>query len=155
MIMQWSHQLHQAASDGNLSLLQSWLEQGTSPDTIGGPQCWLRGASEPCTRTPLHYAAKNGQFQCVRLLLKYGANPNATDGDGYTPVHYTCQIHNPSTAGAQKEVRLTLTSLLEFGGDMKLRTNSGYTPVMLAKQQKNAPCVKELNKQGNYLVWHR
>lgn len=148
MSMHWSHPLHQAASDGNLTLLQHWLEQGTHPDTIGGSLCWLRGASETCTRTPLHYAAKRGQLECVRLLLKYGANPNAKDSDGYTPIHYVCQIHNPTGTEAEKGVWLCLTSMIEFGGNAKLKTNGGHSPLVIARQQRNAVCVKELQKQG-------
>lgn len=148
MSIHWSHQIHQAASDGDHTLLQHLLEQGTPPDTIGGALCWLRGASETCTRTPLHHAAKNGRIECVRLLLKYGADPNARDGDGYSPVHYVCQIHNPKSDGDKKGVWLCLTSLVELGGYTKLRTKSGHTPAMLAHQQKNAVCTKELQKQG-------
>lgn len=147
MTLQWSHQLHQAACEGDLDLLQQLLQQGLSPDTRGGHVCWLRGASELCTRTPLHYSAKNGHLQCVRLLLMYGANPNAKDGDGYTPVHYVSQIHNPNS-DIGEEARQCLTSLIDFGGDTTARTNSGHTPLSLARQQKNAVCAKELHKQG-------
>lgn len=143
MSMQWSHQLHQAACEGDFPLLQQQLQQGLPPDTIGGLVCWLRGASELYTRTPLHYSAKNGHLQCVRLLLKYGANPNARDSDGYTPVHYVCQIHNPN-GNIREVVRQCLTSMIDFGGDTKARTDSGHTPLMLARQQKNAVCAKEL-----------
>ena len=110
--------------------------------------CWLRGASEMNTRTPLHYASKMGHVCCVRLLLKHGANPNARDGDGYTPLHYVCQIHNP--VGERGEMATQcLLSLLEFGGDPRSRTLSGKTPLDLARQQKNTVCEKELIQQGN------
>lgn len=145
----WSSQLHQAASEGDHVLLQCLLEQGHPPNSVGGSKCWLRGASEINTRTPLHYSAKGGHLLCVRLLLRYGADPNARDGDGYTPIHYICQIHNPKS-DAREGVWLCLTSLVEFGGDTTVRTNSGHTPLMLARWQKNVVCAKELLKQGMY-----
>lgn len=148
MKMQWSHQLHQAASDGDVVFLQQLLEQGFPPDTLGGQMCWLRGASELCTRTPLHHSAKTGHLQCVRLLLTYGADPNARDGDGYTPVHYVCQIYNPNS-DIRDEVWQCLTSLIDFGGDTKATTDSGNTPLMIARQHNNAACTEELHKQGN------
>ncbi|CEJ03899.1 hypothetical protein RMCBS344292_17874 [Rhizopus microsporus] len=37
-------------------------------------------------------------LEAVRLLLSYDANPNARDGDGWTPLHYAarfCQLPEP------------------------------------------------------------
>lgn len=151
MKMHWSHELHQAASNGDPVNLQHLLEQGYPPDTEGGLVCSLRGASELNTRTPLHYSAKEGHLQCLRLLLQYGANPNVRDNDGYSPIHYVCQIHNPS-ADISKNVRLCLQSLEEFGADTKARTNSGHTPLTLARQHRNKTCVNHLLAQGNAWV---
>ncbi|CAH0047278.1 unnamed protein product [Clonostachys solani] len=40
-------------------------------------------------RTPLHYACSSGEAESVAFLLQHGANVNATDTDGRTPLH-TC-----------------------------------------------------------------
>jgi|LauGreDrversion4_2_1035121.scaffolds.fasta_scaffold91062_3 ankyrin repeat protein len=37
--------------------------------------------------TPLHFAVINGQFKCAECLLALGANPNAVNVDGHTPLH--------------------------------------------------------------------
>lgn len=37
-------------------------------------------------RTPLHRAAQFGHVQAVQLLLRLGANPNAQDENGWTPL---------------------------------------------------------------------
>lgn len=38
--------------------------------------------------TPLHVAASEGKLSSVELLLKFGANVNAKNVDGATPLHY-------------------------------------------------------------------
>jgi ankyrin repeat protein len=39
-------------------------------------------------RTPMHYAALDGNLEVVKLFLKYNAKVNPNDNDGYTPLHY-------------------------------------------------------------------
>lgn len=51
----------------------------------------LTGGADPLIRnemcvTPLHSAAMNGDKDCVEILLQYGADPDAVDGDGKTPL---------------------------------------------------------------------
>jgi len=38
--------------------------------------------------TALHYAAEAGDVECVLLLLRHDANPNARDIDGLSPLHW-------------------------------------------------------------------
>lgn len=40
--------------------------------------------------TPLHYASRNGQLDCVKLLVECGCDINAADKGGWTPLHYGC-----------------------------------------------------------------
>ncbi len=150
--LQWTHSLHEAAANGDTPTLTHLLEEGHSPETRGGQECWLRGATSYRTRTPLHYSAKGGHLECIRVLLKYGADPNSVDIDGYTPVHYVCQIHNPGN-GIHQIIRLCLLSLLDFGGDWRLKTLGGrYTPLDIARQQRNSVCIHELLKQGALII---
>ena len=39
-------------------------------------------------RTPLHYAAANGSYQCAVTLVTAGAGVNEADGKGCAPLHY-------------------------------------------------------------------
>lgn len=138
--------LHQAASEGDNDRLQQLLQDGHSPNVKGGTTCWIRGASEFYTRTPLHYAAKGAHLLCVRMLLKHGADPNSRDGDGYTPLHYVCQIFSPGS-DRQEVLSLCLASLVECGADLRVRNNSGRTPLEIAQTQKNRICQQALQ-------WH-
>lgn len=42
----------------------------------------------PC-RTPLHYAAANGRYECTVTLVSAGAEVNEPDQTGCTPLHYS------------------------------------------------------------------
>ena len=146
------HLLHKAASEGDTSTLQQLLKEGHSPSTTGGTSCWLRGASEIHTRTPLHYAAKHGHLDCIRLLLKYGADPNSRDGDGYTPLHYLCQVYKPGR-DRHDNLRQCVSSLVLCGANLRAKTNSGKTPLEIAETQRNAICQEAIQKQCMYHVY--
>lgn len=40
------------------------------------------------SRTPLHYAAANGSYQCAVTLVTAGAGVNEADCKGCSPLHY-------------------------------------------------------------------
>ena len=75
-------ELHEAASTGDLELLEDALKRGLDP-------------SEPDPewggRTPLHIASSHGHKKCVFVLLKAGADPNARTDTGWTPTHNACE----------------------------------------------------------------
>nr|QDR50969.1 pyrexia trpa [Heliconius melpomene] len=70
-------------------------------------------------RTPLHGAIVRGARACdvARMLLCAGADPNAPDNFGYTPVHIA----------ALNEFSACVLLLLDYGGDVTLRTNGGVS----------------------------
>ncbi|XP_046971112.1 transient receptor potential channel pyrexia isoform X2 [Vanessa cardui] len=70
-------------------------------------------------RTPLHGAIVRGARACdvARMLLSVGADPNAPDNFGYTPVHIA----------ALNEFSACVLLLLDYGGDVTLRTNGGVS----------------------------
>lgn len=38
----------------------------------------------------IHEAVLAGNLDCVKLLIKYGADINQTDDEGWTPLHMAC-----------------------------------------------------------------
>jgi cytohesin len=68
-------------------------------------------------------AALNGDLIKVQTALENGANPNAKDYDGSTPLHRAAQ------EGRIDVVRV----LLERGADPWIADNEGHTPLDYAK----------------------
>ena len=60
--------------------------------------------------TPLHIAAVNGQLQAVKVLLEHGADPQATDNGGWTPL---------TVAIARKHEEMIQALLTAMDGSMK------------------------------------
>jgi ankyrin repeat protein len=48
--------------------------------------------------TALHWAADKGHVHVLRLLLAHGANPNAVDMDGLTPLQYAALAEQEAAA---------------------------------------------------------
>ena len=78
-------------------------------------------------RTPLHYAAADGDTSQVEKLLRTGllrkaADPNALDDNGWSPLHFAAQAQSAPVTAA----------LLQAGADVSLRDSFGNTPLFRA-----------------------
>ncbi|XP_030379511.1 ARF GTPase-activating protein GIT2 [Scaptodrosophila lebanonensis] len=71
-----SKQLHASVRTSNLETSLRFLVQGADPNFYHDEKC----------STPLHVAAKFGQASQIEMLLVYGADVNALDGNGNTPL---------------------------------------------------------------------
>ncbi len=69
--------IHQAVFDGNIAAVKQHLDAGAEVDA----------KDDKFVGTFLHWAAAGGQNEIVELLIAKGADVNATDGDGDTPLH--------------------------------------------------------------------
>jgi len=66
----------------NFRMAELLLEQGACPQACSGDAADIR--------PPLHAAAWSRSVAATSLLLKYTADPNATDASGRTPLHELC-----------------------------------------------------------------
>ena len=85
----------------------------------------------------LHAAAYEGDVKRVRKLLEEGANPNARDEYGRTPLYYA----------ASRDVEV-VKLLLQHGADPKARSRGGETPLHSAAWSGNVEVVKLLLERG-------
>jgi len=86
----------------------------------------------------LHQAAAKGDLKKVRKLVEEGADVNARDNIGYTPLHYAASYGHLDVA------RL----LLEEGADVNARDNAGWTPLHWAAAYGHVDVARLLVERG-------
>ena len=93
---------------------------------LGEPRAGLHGdagARDDWGRTPLAYAAAFGHAAAVRRLLEAGADPNAADSLGVTPLMQAADLaENPLTDALAEAV---VGVLLDAGADPEVRDRNG------------------------------
>lgn len=127
-----------AYADGHkaLPMMKLLLEHGADPNTVG-----LKGV------TALFLASATGKGSepcsaCVRLLLQAGANPNAQDNAGDTPLLWAL---NPKLETTPKIIE----ELIDGGARVSLANRkTGETPLMAAAAQDSNAIVDLLLKNG-------
>lgn len=91
------------------------------------------------SETTVPDAARAGDHDAVRELLKSGADVNQALGDGVTALHW---------AARRGDVTLA-TMLLHAGGNARVATRSGrFTPLHLAAERGSAPLIAALLAAG-------
>ncbi|KAL4657902.1 protein phosphatase 1 regulatory subunit 27-like isoform X1 [Arapaima gigas] len=70
---------------------------------------------------PLHEAVLSGNLECVKLLVKYGADVHQRDEDGWTPLHMACSDGFPDIA----------RFLLSQGASVEVVNENGEKPADL------------------------
>jgi ankyrin repeat protein len=91
-------------------------------------------------RTPLHYAAVEGDLASVRRLVRDGADVNAQDKQGWSPLHCAAQ-------GKSAEVT---SALLASGANLEARDAWGNTPLWRAvsASRGNGDAIRVLRSAG-------
>lgn len=97
------------------------------------------GCADGHGNTPLHWAAFKNETECVSLLLKYEANPNArAHPSGWTP------LHDAAYSNSSESIEL----LIENGAKVDARANSGATPLCFAAQEDASDAARLLLEKG-------
>ena len=83
----------------------------------------------------LHLAAYEGNAKAVNFLLQAGANIEAKNNWGATPLYQAGKVE-------------AITTLLQAGADIEARTEGGFTPLHGAARLGNAETITTLIKAG-------
>lgn len=117
-----------AANEGRLDVLREVIRHGVELDdanTIG--------------LTTLHRAASSNQAAAIDLLIWAGADMEAEDNDGCTPLHNAACTEESSTA---------VFTLIRRGANKDARDSQGRTPLHLAAEGNNFDAVQSLLARG-------
>jgi ankyrin repeat protein len=107
-----------AAKLGNTQVMEQLLRAGV----LDNEPSAQRGAT---TLWPPHSATVQGHLDAMRLLLDWGADPNAQDSFGETPLHLAMWDRRPS----MPEIRV----LIQRGADVHLLNGRGRSPCFRAR----------------------
>lgn len=86
-------------------------------------------------QTPLHLAAIYGDFKIASLLIHFGADVNARDSSGETPLH-SAVWGNIERHKLYNHIE-TASLIIQAGADINALTNDGLTPLSLAMRHKD------------------
>ena len=151
-------QLFQSCIEGNRSIIEHYIQLGIDPNTYDKKGYTLLITAvihnhkdivnfllsipdididypDKLKTTPLMHAIDHGYYELTQLLINHGANIQARDHHGYTPLSFC------SRAGFANIIRLLLQSA---NIDVEVWSKKGYTPLMSAAGHGHVECVKEL-----------
>ncbi len=119
--------VHDAARDGDLGRVKGLV--GREPGLVR--------ATDEHRFTPLHWAAARGHLDVMVFLIDHGADANARNDRGMTPIHLA--------EDSRKEL---LVFLVDHGADARARGEGGWTALHAAAQGGHRDSVEFLLDRG-------
>jgi len=117
-------QLHHAAGQESTSVLRFLID------------CKCTYSSDFLGYTPLHIASQEGSDVAVRFLLETKCDPNARSVSGCSALHDTTTL-------------ASVSSLVEFGAIVNMRSYSGFIPLHCAVLRSDKSIIKFLLDRGS------
>lgn len=93
--------------------------------------------------TPLHRAVRDGNMELVELLLNAGADVNAANHGGDTPLHIVANNEGGVTF---------IEALLNAGAEVNVANNLGHTPLYISARPHNVEGMCRLLSAGADVV---
>jgi len=135
--------LWRAAIEGDLPNTLAALE-GAAPDVVNAADPHNQGFSA------LHFAARYGNADIIKVLCDAGADVAATDDFGRIPLHWAAEYDRaPVTIGSSTSPLIEATQhLLVAGSDVTARDEAGRTPLQYAARAGQAEVMNLLIAAG-------
>ncbi|XP_023314479.1 ankyrin-1-like [Trichogramma pretiosum] len=138
-----SEHFHMACEFVSYHVVKKFLELGQDPN------CFHRETGE----SPLHLLASstrdndNEVRRTIELLLRNGANPNAANRMGSTPLHNMCRFRQPEYVGTIERF-LSVCDEVRQRVNIDAQDNEGRTPLHLALKHDRQEVVLLLLRRG-------
>jgi uncharacterized protein len=100
-------------------------------------------------RSPLHYAAADGDAPRVEELIEQGFDVNEPDANGFTPLHFAAQAHALDATGILLDHGANIYAVNRFGNPpilVAMSTARGRTEEIKLLRDKGA----DINLKNNY-----
>ena len=115
--------------DNDTNAVRVLLEAGADPDNWGG-----------MPYSPLHLAARRGKEEAAAALVAAGAEVDALDDEGLTPLH--------AVSGAYGDEHRIASALIEAGADVNAGSPEGVSPLGVAASVGNEAVAVLLISSG-------